>query len=765
MRLIKEQGDGEGNLKFLVCHPHARVHEPPLPTSPVRSIPPPPSVFSPLVPRSKASQPSRQESISSEDPTGYEPSAVSDDFDDTDNRSTLRPRQYLPNLPGAFAPSPTQNIQYHARQPPSPVSTRAPYSSPADRRRQPDLNSGTILQSHPTPALEDALSRRQIRRGSMADEREKVPRDNERTMESADVGWSRTLPSSLVDKARIPRSRDVGASASDETIVRDQESPLTRRGSRSSPRRKGMPRDPSVPTRQPQSRKTGGKVAPSGSYITWKAPDPVPGSGPSRGLRNTKSTEMLQNITPPLRSTPSRPQLQVASNTTTAFIRPPEPTPGPAARPQRPLPPTQPPMVDNGNVEANAPARSFPHPQSSPPNSASPATYLSPSQEPYPRPHSASPAQQRFPNVNDVPGHESSRDRDAQRPLPPLHHQSHSASNSVSKFGDAPFREDGFSGNTLPLSLRAGLYTSPSGRPETPPRSPVSAATSRPSASAGSSTFAYTSSGTIMESRQNSSSSGQETLSESTLRPGEGDKVIWDFKARVASQKLSQQPDPPVDTASSEDDYATATTALWSRRPISQLVREDKLDSPRSSPRPALEVITHNTNNLRGSPSNLGVSDHVSQPQPQPRPRDPRPRAPRDGHKSTFEEYTWAHRPPPEDVYDRLEEFFPEHDLDKPVIEANSGGTSPTTADPSHGFTSNDRERINVRGKKSIRIVAEEHKKRLDRTSRAESSYGNLLRRSTKLWGGHVEEVTTSQKKPTINKPAVAATSGGPRRG
>jgi mitogen-activated protein kinase kinase kinase len=40
-----------------------------------------------------------------------------------------------------------------------------------------------------------------------------------------------------------------------------------------------------------------------------------------------------------------------------------------------------------------------------------------------------------------------------------------------------------------------------------------------------------------------------------------------------------------------------------------------------------------------------------------------------------------------------------------------------------------------------------------------------LLRRSTKLWGGHVEEVTTSQKKPTINKPAVAATSGGPRRG
>lgn len=246
------------------------------------------------------------------------------------------------------------------------------------------------------------------------------------------------------------------------------------------------------------------------------------------------------------------------------------------------------------------------------------------------------------------------------------------------------------------------------------------------------------------------------------MRPGEGDKVIWEFKARVASQQLA----PSIDGVSSSDDYATATKDLWSRRPLSQIVREDKLASPKSSPRPTLEVITHSTNNnIRGVPSNLAVPDYVPQPQPQPRLRDPRPRAARDGHKSTFEEYTWAHRPPPEDVYDRLEEFFPEHDLDKPVIEANSGGTSPTAADPAYGITSNDRERINVRGKKSIRIVAEEHKKRLDRTSRAESSYGNLLRRSTKLWGGHVEEVTTSQKKPTISKPTVDASSGGPRRG
>ena len=662
-------------------------------------------------------------------------------------------------------------MQYHTRHPPSPVSARMPYSSSADRRRQAELSTGTVMPpSHSVPAPEDplALPRRRFRRGSNAEDREKAPRDSERVMEPADAEWSRTLPSSLFDKAKTPHSGGIGASPSDETIAREQEPPIARKASsRSSPRRRGMSRaDASVLTRPAQTRKTGGKVAPTGSYITWKAPDPVSGSNPSRGLRNTKSTEMLQNLPPPapLRSTPSRPQLHVASNSTIAFMRPPEPPLGPAPRP-RPLPPTQGSIIDNGNAEGNAPTRSFPQPQSSPPTSASPATYLSPGQEPYPRPHSASPAQQRFPSSNDVSGHDALRDRDAQRPLPSLHHQTHSASNSVSKFGDAPFREDGFSGTALPPSLRAGPYTSSSVRPETPPRSPVSAITSRPGTSASSSTFAYTPSGTNVDSPKNSSSSGQETLSESTLRPGEGDKVIWDFKARVASRGLSPQPDLPVDSVSSSDDYATATKDLWSRRPLSQIVREDKLSSPKSSPRPALEVITHSTNNnLRTVPSTFTVPTFVPQPQPQPRLRDPRPRTNRDGHKSTFEEYTWAHRPPPEDVYDRLEEFFPEHDLDKPVIEANSGGTSPTAADPSHGIISNDRERINVRGKKSIRIVAEEHKKRLDRTSRAESSYGNLLRRSTKLWGGHVEEVTTSQKKPTISKPTVDA-SGGPRRG
>jgi hypothetical protein len=695
------------------------VQEPSLSTSPVRSIPLLPPVFAPLVPRSRPSQSSRQESISSEDPTpdtGYEPSAVSDDFDDADHRSTIRPHQYTPNA------------HYNTRQPPSPVSPRVPHSSPADRRRlyDDDFHTGTAMQaSHSAPVLEDTLARRDLR--------PVVTRE----LESA--GGRRPSPS------------------------------VTRSGSQ----RKKIPRpDASISARPPQPpRRAGGQVAPTRYYITWKASDPASGSSPSKNLRPTKSTEMLRNLGPsaPLRPSPSRSQLHVAPNPN---IRPFEPAPVPRAH--RPLPPTTGAVVESTDTTVNGPTRPFLQPQPSSAALASSATYLSPTQEPYPRPHSASPSQQRFPKPVDGLLHDVSRERDTQRPLPGLHHQSHSTGGSVSKFGDTPFRED-CNGIILPLSLRPGPYVGSPVRPhvqsETPPRSPVSAGSSRPSTSTGSSSLAYTSSGTMVASRQNSSSSGQDTLSESTLRPDQRDKVIGELKARVSAPKVLQPPDTPVGSVVTLDDYATAAEDLWSRRPISQIHNTDTIESapsPRSSPRPALNVITQSqNNNVRGVPPNFPPPpDFIPQPQPQPRLRDPRPRTtPRDGHKSTFEEFTWAHRPAPEDVYDRLEDFFPEHDLDKPVIEANSGGTSPTAADQTYGIPQNDRERIGgVRGKKSIRIVAEEHKKRLDRTSRAESSYGNLLRRSTKLWGGQVEEVTTSQKKQTMSKPMADTSSGGPRR-
>jgi len=140
--------------------------------------------------------------------------------------------------------------------------------------------------------------------------------------------------------------------------------------------------------------------------------------------------------------------------------------------------------------------------------------------------------------------------------------------------------------------------------------------------------------------------------------------------------------------------------------------------------------------------------------------------------ESTFvdaENDSWAPRPPPENIYDHLEKFFPKHDLDKPVIEATSGDTSPTTLEPAAVLpppVPAAEERARVRAKKSIRIVAQEHKKRIDRTSRAAdtTSYANnmLRKRNTKLWGSRLEEVTPAQARNASSSNLPDSPSGGP---
>jgi len=111
---------------------------------------------------------------------------------------------------------------------------------------------------------------------------------------------------------------------------------------------------------------------------------------------------------------------------------------------------------------------------------------------------------------------------------------------------------------------------------------------------------------------------------------------------------------------------------------------------------------------------------------------------------------TWAYRPPPEDMYNHMEDFFPDHDLDKPVIDtAPSGGSSPTLAEqqvpppssfPPLPFSPPVRPK-----KKSIRAAAREGASKITATAQ------NMIRkRSTKLWGSRVEEVTT---RPVKNAP------------
>ncbi|KAF8168199.1 hypothetical protein B0H34DRAFT_792833 [Crassisporium funariophilum] len=135
---------------------------------------------------------------------------------------------------------------------------------------------------------------------------------------------------------------------------------------------------------------------------------------------------------------------------------------------------------------------------------------------------------------------------------------------------------------------------------------------------------------------------------------------------------------------------------------------------------------------------------------------------------------SWAPRPPPENIYERLDQFFSKHDLDKPVIEAVSGDTSPTTAEPTivlpppipiAATTSSSSDKARIRAKKSIRIVAQEHKKRIDRTSRADPAAfatNALRKRNTKLWGSKLEEVTTAPPRSGSNISLPESPSGGP---
>jgi len=77
----------------------------------------------------------------------------------------------------------------------------------------------------------------------------------------------------------------------------------------------------------------------------------------------------------------------------------------------------------------------------------------------------------------------------------------------------------------------------------------------------------------------------------------------------------------------------------------------------------------------------------------------------------------WAKppRPIPAEVYENLQEFFPQCDLDKAVVNPES-------------VSGEDRKQ---RVKKSIRMVAEEQNNR--------AQHG--LRRRTKLWDSRVEEL------------------------
>jgi hypothetical protein len=328
----------------------------------------------------------------------------------------------------------------------------------------------------------------------------------------------------------------------------------------------------------------------------------------------------------------------------------------------------------------------------------------------------------------------------------------------------------------------------------TPPRTPVSPRSpDRPgSEKPGGSTESITSS--VADGTDNSNSSTESTLRQdhkdwlSNLFSYGSDSTLVPPTRTTEAVARSRSPPPTsfVSQTSSSTPYDDESdsggddcgTSIWKKPPMSDSER------PKSILRPPLKVqigATQQQDKIRNN--DMQHATFATPPIPTIPPIPPSHRSTlsqkivqsratsrraRNARCSTFAESSWAPRPPPEDVYERLEEFFPEHDLDKPLIEASSGGTSPTTVDPpavpTPPVSAAPDKTTRIKTKKSIRIVAQEHKKLIDRTSQGDpSSYSNVLRkRSTKLWGSKLEEVTTAQVKSHSASMLPESSPGGP---
>lgn len=154
----------------------------------------------------------------------------------------------------------------------------------------------------------------------------------------------------------------------------------------------------------------------------------------------------------------------------------------------------------------------------------------------------------------------------------------------------------------------------------------------------------------------------------------------------------------------------------------------------------------------------------------------------------------FSFRPAAEQVLDQMDNFFPDHDLDKPIMDSsnnntgtsgnNSGGSSPTMVDapystfanaglsaPSssgtHAVTPTGSPIIGgstitgspspmgitrQRQKKTIRTLAGQGKRKMDRMSKDGAASDTMLRRrSTKFWGNSIRELQPAEFERLAN--------------
>ncbi|KAI8980739.1 kinase-like domain-containing protein [Trametes punicea] len=416
----------------------------------------------------------------------------------------------------------------------------------------------------------------------------------------------------------------------------------------------------------------------------------------------------------------------------------------------------------------------------------------SPSQDPVPRPHSAlgdsSSTTYNHQRYFHSPQHSETYDSASRRhPSGPSHAYSTSGP-ATHPYGDRDEPVHGTSQTSrsyaephseAPASVAEHLMRGP----RTPPRSPVVATSSDPSSMVSPNTpgaaFAQRGaidedSGTTVRADDRTWLKGfiDEMAAEGTTRPRPKPPM-----PPMPPPPTAQLPTPPLTDASTfhstsvstfkgsskeyegsdDSDSSQDRGTIWAKPPSKPASSQQSTatQKPRSCTRPPLTPLS-----IESSPA----SGPNALPLPPPLPNFPlrltlSPRRTRAHRKfdNNFD-MTWAPRPPPEVMYERLEEYFPEHDLDKPVIETPSGGTSPTSTE-APAMPAPQRSKH----KKSIRHVAAEHKRQLDRTSRGdESTVAPLSRkRNTKLWGSKLEEVTTQQGKGPTSSVASDSSPGG----
>ncbi|CAL1695248.1 unnamed protein product [Somion occarium] len=236
----------------------------------------------------------------------------------------------------------------------------------------------------------------------------------------------------------------------------------------------------------------------------------------------------------------------------------------------------------------------------------------------------------------------------------------------------------------------------------------------------------------------------------------DGDGTLWIVKPKISgngNQPPWQDSIPPPPPLKSSENH----------RPVLAPISTDNSPSSNNTalPEPSYREYP------RGTPSNFPAPpNYIPDPPRMARKQATVPGTSKrlqDQRTSRFDnnfDYTWAPRPPVEEVVERLQEYFPEHDVDKPVIEASSGGASPTSAEHP---TLMPQPGKRFGHKKSIRYVAAEHKRRVDRSSRMEPAnvQTSLRKRNTKLWGSRVEEVTSDQARDDMPSMTSETSPGG----